>query len=86
MLPKSQNAPPHLTESPGVRGPGRDGTKLALALQDNTVKVFYADTFKFALSLYGHKLPVNSISISSDSQLLVWRSGGGWRSAPYPHR
>lgn len=48
-----------------------DGTKLALALQDNTVKVFYADTFKFALSLYGHKLPVNSISISSDSQLLV---------------
>jgi len=50
------------------------------------VKVFYADTFKFALSLYGHKLPVNSISISSDSQLLVWHSGGEWRSAPHPHR
>ena len=29
---------------------------LAAALLDNTVKVFFADTLKFYLSLYGHKV------------------------------
>lgn len=42
-----------------------------MALLDNTVKVFFADTLKFFLSLYGHKLPVMSLDISSDSTLLI---------------
>ena len=48
-----------------------DGRLLAVALLDNTVKVFYADTLKFFLSLYGHKLPVLSLDISGDSRLCV---------------
>ncbi|KAJ1675467.1 beta transducin, partial [Spiromyces aspiralis] len=47
---------------------------LAVALLDTTVKVFYADSLKFFLSLYGHKLPVLSMDISSDSTLLVTAS------------
>ncbi|KAJ2727197.1 beta transducin [Coemansia sp. Benny D115] len=48
-----------------------DSRLLAVALLDTTVKVFYMDTLKFFLSLYGHKLPVVSMDISSDSTLLV---------------
>ncbi|KAI0069150.1 WD-repeat-containing protein [Artomyces pyxidatus] len=48
-----------------------DGKLLAVALLDSTVKVFYQDTLKFFLSLYGHKLPVLSMDISSDSKLIV---------------
>ncbi|KAF5322187.1 hypothetical protein D9619_000449 [Psilocybe cf. subviscida] len=44
---------------------------LAVALLDSTVKVFYQDTLKFFLSLYGHKLPVLSMDISDDSKLIV---------------
>ncbi|CBQ70558.1 related to DIP2-Dom34p-interacting protein [Sporisorium reilianum SRZ2] len=48
-----------------------NGKLLALSLLDNTVKVFFADTLKFFLSLYGHKLPVFSLDISGDSKLCV---------------
>lgn len=48
-----------------------NGKLLALSLLDNTVKVFFADSLKFFLSLYGHKLPVLSLDISSDSKLCV---------------
>ncbi|CAJ0919354.1 3716_t:CDS:10 [Entrophospora sp. SA101] len=44
---------------------------VAVALLDSTVKVFYDDTLKFFLSLYGHKLPVISMDISSDNKLIV---------------
>ncbi|RIA92969.1 WD40-repeat-containing domain protein [Glomus cerebriforme] len=44
---------------------------IAVALLDATVKVFYNDTLKFFLSLYGHKLPVLSMDISSDNKLIV---------------
>jgi WD40 repeat protein len=47
------------------------GKFLAVALLDSTIKIFFADTLKFFLSLYGHKLPVLSMDISSDSTLLV---------------
>lgn len=47
---------------------------LAVSLLDNTVKVFFLDTMKFFLSLYGHKLPVLSIDISFDSKLLITSS------------
>ncbi|CAO1633213.1 unnamed protein product [Jaminaea pallidilutea] len=49
----------------------RDGRLLALSLLDNTVKVFYSDSLKFFLSLYGHKLPVLSLDISGDDKLCV---------------
>ncbi|KAJ3723082.1 WD40-repeat-containing domain protein [Lentinula raphanica] len=48
-----------------------DNKYLAVALLDSTVKVFYQDTLKFYLSLYGHKLPVLGMDISSDSKLIV---------------
>ena len=48
-----------------------DQRYLAIALLDTTVKVFFADTLKFYLSLYGHKLPVLSIDISKDSSLIL---------------
>ncbi|XP_070568962.1 WD repeat-containing protein 3-like [Ptychodera flava] len=48
-----------------------DQRLLAVSLLDNTVKVFFTDTLKFFLSLYGHKLPVLTMDISSDSQLLI---------------
>lgn len=65
---------------------------LAVALLDATVKVrisvkhisasswvekvFYADTLKFFLSLFGHKLPVLSVAFSADSSLIA--TGYAW--------
>lgn len=51
-----------------------DQRLLAVALLDNTVKIFFADTLKFFLSLYGHKLPVLSMDISTDGSLIVTAS------------
>lgn len=48
-----------------------DGRFLAVSLLDSTVKIFFQDSLKFFLSLYGHKLPVLSMDISSDSKLIV---------------
>ncbi|XP_060567358.1 WD repeat-containing protein 3-like [Ruditapes philippinarum] len=48
-----------------------DQRLLAVSLLDSTVKVFFMDTLKFFLSLYGHKLPVLCMDISADSTLLV---------------
>ena len=48
-----------------------DARLLAVALLDNTVKVFFVDSLKLFLNLYGHKLPVLSMDISFDSKLIV---------------
>lgn len=48
---------------------------IAAGLMDSTVKMFFLDTLKFHLSMYGHTLPVVSIDISKDSTLLVSCSG-----------
>ena len=48
-----------------------DGRLVAVALMDTTVKVFFVDTLKMFLSLYGHKLPVTSLDISGDSSLIA---------------
>jgi U3 small nucleolar RNA-associated protein 12 len=48
-----------------------DSRLLAAALLDNTVKVFFTDTLKLFLNLYGHKLPVLNMDISYDSKLIV---------------
>ena len=44
---------------------------LAVSLLDCSVKVFFDDSLKFFLSLYGHKLPAMALDISSDNSLLV---------------
>ncbi|KZT24431.1 WD-repeat-containing protein [Neolentinus lepideus HHB14362 ss-1] len=44
---------------------------VAVSLLDSTVKIFYEDSLKFFLSLYGHKLPVLSMDISDDSKIIV---------------
>ncbi|PSR88958.1 WD domain-containing protein [Coniella lustricola] len=51
-----------------------DAKLLAVALLDNTVKVFFTDSLKLYLNLYGHKLPVLSMDISYDSKLIVTSS------------
>jgi U3 small nucleolar RNA-associated protein 12 len=47
---------------------------LAVSLLDSTVKVFFEDSLKFFLSLYGHKLPVTAMDISADSTLIATAS------------
>ncbi|KAL2757434.1 hypothetical protein ACRALDRAFT_1039730 [Sodiomyces alcalophilus JCM 7366] len=51
-----------------------DARLLAVALLDSTVKVFFTDSLKLYLNLYGHKLPVLSMDISYDSKLIVTSS------------
>ncbi|KAM5126578.1 WD repeat-containing protein 3-like, partial [Mantella aurantiaca] len=48
-----------------------DGRLLAVSLLDCTVKIFFVDTLKFFLALYGHKLPVLCMDISHDSAIIV---------------
>ncbi|KAL0309651.1 UNVERIFIED_CONTAM: WD repeat-containing protein 3 [Sesamum radiatum] len=48
-----------------------EGKHIAVALLDRTVKVFFMDSLKFFLSLYGHKLPVLCMDVSSDGDLIV---------------
>lgn len=48
-----------------------DSRLIALSLLDNTAKVFFVDSLKLFLNLYGHKLPVLSMDISYDSKLIV---------------
>ncbi|KAK3330816.1 hypothetical protein B0H66DRAFT_635806 [Apodospora peruviana] len=51
-----------------------DAKLLAVALLDSTVKVFFTDSLKLYLNLYGHKLPVLSMDISYDSKLIITSS------------
>ncbi|EXJ66894.1 uncharacterized protein A1O5_10089 [Cladophialophora psammophila CBS 110553] len=51
-----------------------DERLLAVSTLDNTVKVFFTDTLKLFLTLYGHKLPVLAMDISYDSKLIVTSS------------
>ena len=48
-----------------------DGRLLALSTLDNTIKVFFSDSLRLFLTLYGHKLPALSLDISYDSKLIV---------------
>ncbi|KAI4180684.1 MAG: hypothetical protein LQ346_006949 [Caloplaca aetnensis] len=48
-----------------------DSRLVALSLLDNTVKVFFTDSLKLFLNLYGHKLPVLNMDISYDSKMIV---------------
>eukprot|EP00818_Percolomonas_sp_WS_P000897 CAMPEP_0117435616 /NCGR_PEP_ID=MMETSP0759-20121206/574_1 /TAXON_ID=63605 /ORGANISM="Percolomonas cosmopolitus, Strain WS" /LENGTH=981 /DNA_ID=CAMNT_0005227171 /DNA_START=299 /DNA_END=3242 /DNA_ORIENTATION=- len=51
-----------------------NGKFVAIALLDSTVKIFYLDSLKFFLSLYGHSLPVNALDMSSDEQIIATAS------------
>lgn len=48
-----------------------NGKLLAVSLMDSTIKVFFMDTLKFFLSLYGHKFPALCMDVSYDSNLLA---------------
>lgn len=48
-----------------------DSRLIALSFLDNTVKVFFVDSLKLFLNLYGHKLPVLNMDISFDSKMIV---------------
>lgn len=48
-----------------------DHRYLIYSMLDNSIKIFYEDSNKIFLTLYGHKLPVLSIDVSSDGALLV---------------
>jgi U3 small nucleolar RNA-associated protein 12 len=48
-----------------------NGELYALALLDNSVKCCFSDSDNVSLTLYGHKLPVLSIDISSDNRILI---------------
>lgn len=54
-----------------------NGRLLAAALLDSTVRVFFTDSLKFFLSLYGHKLPVLCMDISSGGSHQGGRAEGG---------
>ncbi|PRQ17148.1 putative transcription factor WD40-like family [Rosa chinensis] len=45
--------------------------KYLLVALDTTLKVFYMDSLKLFLTLYGHKLPVLCLDVSSDGDLIV---------------
>ena len=49
-----------------------------VASLDSTIKVFFDDSLKFFLSLYGHKLPVLAFDSSDDDTILA--SGGADKS------
>ena len=51
---------------------------LFVASLDSTIKVFFNDSLKFFLSLYGHKLPVLALDSSDDDVILA--SGGADKS------
>jgi U3 small nucleolar RNA-associated protein 12 len=51
---------------------------LFVASLDSTIKVFFDDTLKFFLNLYGHKLPVLAFDSSFDDTILA--SGGADKS------
>jgi len=45
--------------------------KYVVNLQNSQININFSDTNKNCLKLYGHKLPITSIDISSDDSLLV---------------
>lgn len=49
----------------------KDGKLVAVGLQDNNIQLFYADTWKPFLVLFGHKLPPSGASFSTDGSLIA---------------
>ncbi len=47
-----------------------DCNLITAALLDSTVQIFFMDSLKFFLTLYGHKLPVTCLDVSYDSTII----------------
>ena len=60
-----------LNETAGVVCLSPDTKLIAVALLDLTIKVFFTDTLKFYLNLYGHKLPITCLDIAHDNKTLI---------------
>lgn len=60
-----------LEETVQCVGVSKNGKFLAVGLLDSTVKLFFMDTLKFYLALYGHKLSVLTLDMSDDSSLII---------------
>lgn len=60
-----------LTEVPLCAAFSPDGRFFGVGLQNNNVQLFFADTMKPYLSLFGHKLPPTSLSFSTDGTLVA---------------
>uniref|UniRef100_A0A914L8L2 Small-subunit processome Utp12 domain-containing protein n=1 Tax=Meloidogyne incognita TaxID=6306 RepID=A0A914L8L2_MELIC len=52
-----------------------NGKFIAFGLLDNTSRVFFMDSLKYFVSLYGHSLPIYCIDISHDNKLIITGSG-----------
>ena len=48
-----------------------NGEYYIVSLLDSTIKVYFSDSDKLFLTMYGHKLPALSFDISNDDLLLV---------------
>ncbi|KAI6184384.1 Utp12 domain-containing protein [Aphelenchoides bicaudatus] len=48
-----------------------NGKFIAFGLLDNTVRVYYLESMKFFLTLYGHSLPVTCVDIGPDNKLVA---------------
>lgn len=51
-----------------------DGKFIAIATLDLTVRIFFRESLKFHLSLYGHRLPITAVQFSDDSRLIFTAS------------
>ncbi|CAC9468653.1 UTP12 [Leishmania donovani] len=60
-----------LTEVPLCAAFSPDDRLFGVGLQNNNVQLFFADTMKPYLSLFGHKLPPTSLSFSTDGTLVA---------------
>lgn len=60
-----------LTESPLFAAFSPDSRFLGVGLQSNNIQLFFADTLKPYLSLFGHKLPPTSLAFTSDGTLCA---------------
>mmetsp|Transcript_14382 Transcript_14382/g.42988 ORF Transcript_14382/g.42988 Transcript_14382/m.42988 type:complete len:940 (-) Transcript_14382:73-2892(-) len=48
-----------------------NGKWICVGLLNHTVQLLFADSMKFYVSLYGHRLPIMCLDVSSDSQLVA---------------
>ncbi|KAF8290139.1 putative WD domain, G-beta repeat/Dip2/Utp12 Family [Trypanosoma cruzi] len=60
-----------LTEAPLFLALSPDNRFVAVGLQNTNIQLFFADTMKPYLSLFGHKLPPTAVAFSSDGTLVA---------------
>ncbi|KAK7197501.1 WD domain, G-beta repeat/Dip2/Utp12 Family [Novymonas esmeraldas] len=60
-----------LTEAPLCAAFSPDGRFFGVGMQNNNIQLFFADSMKPYLSLFGHKLPPTSLAFSTDGTLIA---------------